>query len=90
MKRQIDVGIRRRADDNGIDIGSLDRRDRIERGLATKMIGEISGRGAVWIGNRNQLCLGIFRHIGRMDFPNSSRTKNRNSQHVGNSGLFWG
>jgi hypothetical protein len=50
------------------------------------MFGQVPGRGAEWIGNRDKLCLGISRHIGRMDFPNSSSTENRNSQHIGNSG----
>ena len=82
MKHQTDMGIRRCADDNGIDIGSLNRRDRIKRGLTTKMIGQVPGRAAKWIGNRDKLCIGICRHIGRMDFPNSSSTKNRNAQHL--------
>jgi hypothetical protein len=50
------------------------------------MIGQVPGRGAEWIGNRDELCLGISCDIGRMDFPNSSSTKNRHSQHIGNSG----
>ena len=77
------MGIRRRADDDCIDIGSLNRRDGIKRGLTTKMIGQVPGCGAIWVSNRDKLCLGISRHIGRMDFPNPSSTKNRNSQHIG-------
>src|SRR5216683_97803 len=87
VKHQADMSICRCADDDCIDIGSLNRRDGIKRGLTTKMIGQVPGRGAVWIGNRDKLCLGISRHVGRMDFPNSSSTKNCNSQHIGNSGL---
>ena len=87
MKHQTDMGICRGADNDCIDIGSLNRRDGIKRGLTTEMIGQVPGRGAVWIGNRNKLCLGISGHVGRMDFPNSSSTKNRDSQHIGNSGL---
>jgi hypothetical protein len=90
MKHQTDMSIRRRTDDDCIDIGSLNRRDGIKRGLATKMIGQVPGRGAVGIGNRDKLCLGISRHIGRVDFPNSSSTENRNAQHIGNSGLSLG
>ena len=83
VKHQADMGIRRRADDDCIDIGSLNRRDRIKRGFTTKMIGQVPGCGAIWVSNRDKLCLGISRHVGRMDFPNSSSTKNRNSQHIG-------
>src|SRR5205814_7032461 len=86
-KHQADMRICRCADDDCVDIGSLNRRDGIERGLTTNVICQVPGRGAVWNGNRDELCLGISRHIGRMDFPNSSSTKNRNSQHIGNSGL---
>ena len=84
------MGIRRCADDNGVDIGSLNRLDGIKRRLTTKMVGQIPGRGAEWIGNRDKLGLRISRYIGRMDLPNSSSTKNRNSQHIGNSGLSRG
>ena len=75
------MSICRGADNDCIDIGSLNRRDGIKRGLTTKMIGQIPGRGAVRIGNRDKLCLGISRHVGRMDFPNSSSTENRDAQH---------
>src|SRR6185369_12275268 len=90
VKHQTDMSIRRRADNDGIDIASPDRRDGIKRGLASKMIGQILGCGAVWIGNSDKLCLGISRHVGRMDFPNPSSTKNCNAQHIGNSNLSWG
>jgi hypothetical protein len=46
------------------------------------MIGQVPGRAAKWIGNRDKLCIGIGRHIGRVDLPNSSSTKNRNAQHL--------
>ncbi len=82
MQHQADMGIGRRADDNGIDIGTFNHRHRVKRGLATQMIGQASGRVANRISNRDKLCMGIGRHIGRMDFPNSSSTKNRNAQHV--------
>ena len=72
-----------------IDIGSLNRRDGIERGLTTEMIGQVPA-AAVPYGSAivTSFCLGISRHVRRMDFPNSSSTKNRDSQHIGNSGLF--
>ena len=75
------MGIGRCADDNGIDIGSLNRRNGIKRGLTTKMIGQAPGCATVWIGNGDKLCIGICRHIGRMDFPNSSSTEYRDAQH---------
>jgi len=90
VKSQTDMRIRRCADDDCIDIGSLNRRNGIKQGLTTKMIRQVPGRGAIWVSNRDKLCLGISRHIGRMDFSNSPSTKNRNSQHIGNSGLSQG
>ena len=63
MKHQTDMSIGRRADDDGIDIGSLDRGDGIERGLTTEMTGQIAGCGAIWIGDRDQSYTGIRRRV---------------------------
>src|SRR5437879_13803023 len=78
VKHQADMSICRCADDDCIDIGSLNRRDGIKRDLTTEMIGQVPGRGAVWIGKRDKLCLGMSRHVGRVDLHNSSNTQNPN------------